>query len=176
MTALHVRSLRALVFATVLFAAATAHAELLRYPVKYICNEFSSANLSGAVAISGAYRTAINIHNPNAEVVFGLSYSRSTLTAGGGPPKTATQSLPAGQSMVIDCTTIANVLFGTNIGQFPDFAYEGFVDILSVKTLDVTAVYSAGPSEGPVSTLHVNVIEPRKQELKISASGGPPRD
>lgn len=175
MSPLHVRSLRVLAFATVLFAAATAHAELLRYPVKYICNEFSNANLSGVVAMSGAYRTAINIHNPGAAMVFGLSYSKSTLVASGGPPKTDTQSLPAGESIVIDCTTIASVLFGTNVGFFPDSAYEGFVDILSTKTLDVTAIYTAGPSEGPVSTMHVNVIEPRKQELKLSPTGAPPR-
>jgi hypothetical protein len=175
MSSFRIGSVSVFAVAAVFLAATSAQAELLRYPVKYICNTFSNDNLSGVVAIQGAYRTAINVNNPNAAVTFSRSFNRSALTAGGGPPVSDTQTLPAGEATVIDCTIIASVLFGTNVGQFPDHAYEGFVTITSAKPLDITAVYTAGPADGSVATMHVNVIQGRRVELKLSAAGAPPR-
>jgi hypothetical protein len=176
MTSFRIGSVSVFAVAALFLAATSAQAEVLRYPVKYICNTFNSEDLSGAVAIQGAYRTAINVNNPNgAAVTFARSFNRSVLTAGGGPPVSDTQTLPAGEATVIDCTIIASVLFGTNVGQFPVFPYEGYVTITAAKPLDITAIYTAGPSDGSVATIHVNVIQGRRVELKLSAAGAPSR-
>jgi hypothetical protein len=158
--------------AALLGAAPKASADPQRYPAKFICNNFGGDALSGLVAVSGTYRTAINVFNPNAKSVSLLRTIAKSALTGPGTTTSDVMVLPAGRAEVIDCSTIANVAFGTPFGQLPAFAYEGFVTLSTIEDLDVAVIYTAGSELTGVTTEQVLVIEPKKGALKLLNLGG----
>ena len=101
----------------------------------------------------GVYQTAVNIHNPNPQVVrlrkklAVRSGEISAFVDGGLKPDEATS---------VDCSQVQN--FGIAFVH----GFEGFLVIESTLSLDVVAVYTAAPRGGEVSSIDVEYVPERK--------------
>jgi hypothetical protein len=124
-----------------------------QYAAKFLC----IANIPGTSATTtsvhpGTYSTAINIHNPNEEVV----RLREKLALG---PEFITSfvedRLNADAMIRIDCSEISS--------RFGPFIHgsEGFLIIESSHSLDVIAVYTAGPVGEQVASIDVERVQER---------------
>ena len=124
-----------------------------QYAAKFLC----VANIPGTSVTTtsvhpGAYSTAINIHNPNGEVV----RLREKIAMG---PEVISDfvedTLNADAMMRIDCSEISS--------RFGPFIHgsEGFLVIESSHSLDVIAVYTAGPAGGQVASIDVELVQER---------------
>jgi hypothetical protein len=122
------------------------------YAVKFLC----TSNLPGTSQVSssvlpGNYQTAVNIHNPANEPAM----VRMKLALG---PKTVTRFVrdvvgPDGL-LRVDCAD------ATRFGRFIH-GVEGFLIIQSTHSLDVAAVYTAGPVGGAVASIDVEAVSGR---------------
>ncbi|MDQ7780505.1 MAG: hypothetical protein RDV41_12490 [Planctomycetota bacterium] len=152
---------------------------------RWICPDSTvPAGANGAQVVGGLYATAINVHNPNPglprgtddgtivfaqKVAFALPWQKS------GPVSSFERAiLKPNHAFEVDCEEIAEV-FRDSVPRdtstpppFPVFL-KGFLVIMSPSELDVTAVYTARPLTTGVSTIDVEVIEPRKQEYVVLA-------
>jgi len=137
-------------------AAVSGNAQEFRgreYAVKVICGTPDRPALA-----DGAYYTAINIHNPNAERV-GFR-QKLALTRPGEEPGPISPFwgavLRPDQALEIDCSDIFK-----RSPERMQFA-KGFVVIQSPSDLDVVAVYTAAPSpRGTVAALEIERVSPR---------------
>lgn len=149
--------------------------------VSWICPPSTvPAAANGAQVVRGLYATAINVHNPalaprtgEANVaVFAKSVAIAFPGQVAGPVSRFERAiLEPNHAFEIDCEEIAEKFQTpdtTGPGGFPVFL-KGFVQIMSPVELDVTAVYTARPLDAGVSTLHVDVIQPRKHEQAVVA-------
>jgi len=147
----------------------------------WICPESTvPAGANGAQVVRGLYATAINVHNPalpkppdDGTVVFAKKVAIALPWQKSGPVSHFEKAiLKANHAFEIDCEEIAAIFLSSVPGgtstppPFPVFL-KGFLVIMSPAELDVTAVYTA--RDVGVSTIDVEVIEPRKQEGVIEA-------
>lgn len=137
-----------------------------QYAVKAACSLLLTFG-DGALA-QGTYRTLINIGNPTDETV---QFAVKPFVAGslGAPPGgiggvvAKKGELAPNAVLSIDCGTIAGFFCPTAEGLCFDFgALDGFVKINSPVELDVVSIYTARPTEGEVSTIDVETVEPRQ--------------
>ena len=131
------------------------------YPAKLVCGLQKDSN--DLRLARGAYRTTINVRNPGPDSV--------TLTkdlALADPPgrqrpgetrRIATDVLPAGRALSVDCEDIARRLFE---GRLPASYIDGWVVISSHRPLDVTSVHtvSAVDAQGRASDVRSIDVEP----------------
>jgi hypothetical protein len=122
------------------------------YAVKFLC----TSNLPGTSQVSssvlpGNYQTAVNIHNPGSEP----ASVRMKLALG---PKTVTRFvrdvIGPDALLRVDCA---------DVNRFGRFIHgvEGFLIIQSTHSLDVAAVYTAGPVGGAVASIDVETVSER---------------
>jgi hypothetical protein len=158
--------------------AATAGAEPLetsyQYSVKTVCSLLGTFG-DGAMA-QGTYRTLINVGNPTDT---GVSFAVTPVVAGslgqgsGGIEGVIAKKgeLAPGGALSIDCFTVSSFFCPTAEGLCFDFsALDGFVRINSPVELDVTAIYTARPSEGEVATMDVESAAPRQIDRTVEVS------
>ena len=151
--------------------------------LRWVCPDSTvPAGANGAQVVRGLYATAINVHNPvlpktsdPGTVAFGKRVAIAFPWQKSGPVSNFERAiLKANHAFEIDCEEIAAMFLDSvpgGTGTLPPFPVflKGFLVIMSPAELDVTAVYTARPLDGGVSTIDVEVIEPRKQEGVIQA-------
>ncbi len=138
------------------------------------------AAANGAQVVRGLYATAINVSNPAAPrgtesgtAVFAKRFAIALPWQTSGPVSRFERAiLEADHAFEIDCEEIAARFSrpssdSSTPAPFPIFL-KGFLLILSPVELDITAVYTARGESG-VSTMDVEVIQPRKQEQLVVA-------
>ena len=150
--------------------------------VHWICpGSTVPAAANGAQVVSGLYATAINVSNPavprgteSGTAVFAKRFAIALPWQNSGPVSRFERAiLEADHAFEIDCEEIAAKFSrpssdSSTPAPFPIFL-KGFLLILSPVELDITAVYTARPLDGGVSTMDVEVIQPRKQEQLVVA-------
>ncbi len=149
--------------------------------VHWICpGSTVPAAANGAQVVSGLYATAINVSNPavprgteSGTAVFAKRFAIALPWQNSGPVSRFERAiLEADHAFEIDCEEIAAKFSrpssdSSTPAPFPIFL-KGFLVILSPVELDITAVYTAR-GVGGVSTMDVEVIQPRKQEQVVLA-------
>ena len=148
--------------------------------VHWICPDSTvPAAANGAQVVRGLYATAINVSNPavprgtgTGTAVFAKRFAIALPWQTAGPISRFERAiLEADHAFEIDCEEIAAKFSSSSDSStpppFPVFL-KGFVLILSPVELDITAVYTAR-GDGGVSTMDVEVIQPRKQEQSVAA-------
>ena len=149
--------------------------------VHWICpGSTVPAAANGAQVVSGLYATAINVSNPavprgteSGTAVFAKRFAIALPWQNSGPVSRFERAiLEADHAFEIDCEEIAAKFSrpssdSSTPAPFPIFL-KGFLVILSPVELDITAVYTARGVSG-VSTMDVEVIQPRKQEQVVLA-------
>lgn len=129
------------------------------YSVKFVCGASSEEFQEGVV--KGYHLTAINIFNPSSQkqakfvkkVSRGLPYQMS-----GAMSKFHVDSIAPMHAIEVECNEMRQMLPSPMTAEFRT----GFLRILSDQLLDVTAVYTARPRNAEVSSMEVNVIQPKK--------------
>ncbi len=140
-----------------------------QYAVKVTCSLLGPVN-DGELA-NGVYRTVINVHNPNENRV--AVAAKVVLPQPVGASPSDLNVTPFKQNIVgpnagiqFTCGTVAGFFCPIDLNGAPvciDFAYiDGFVVLYSPAELDVTAVYTARPREGEVTTMDVEQSQARK--------------
>ena len=125
-----------------------------QYAVKFLC----TANIPGTsqtstAVLPGVYQTAVNIHNPNPQVV--RLRKKLAVRSGQISPFLDGQLKPD-EATSVDCSQVQS--FGTAFIH----GFEGFLVIESTLSLDVVAVYTAGPKGGEVSSIDVEHVPERR--------------
>ena len=144
----------------------TAHGRFfkIQYAAKFVCG-FKSDPVINRV-LRGAYATAINIHNPkNKSIVLNLRLALTFPPEGLQPGEVSAPievELGPNQALEVDCAEIPDSFF-ENPPQTP--YTKGFVIIESPKSLDVTAVYTSGPS--PASTIGFDVERIKGRSIRV---------
>lgn len=136
-------------------AAAQERETAFVYPVKFLCGPSSEAFQEGMVA--GFAATAVNILNPSpdGEVRFRKRVSRALPYQEPGPMSEVVEdSLPPLGAIEIECNEIRQMLPSQMTEEFRT----GYLMIEAQEELVVTAVYSARPRAGEISTLDVQVV------------------
>jgi len=131
-----------------------ANPQFFQYAVKFVCGKPPTP-----VVASGAYFTAINVHNPTPQTV--KFRKKIAIALPGEEAGRVTQFFPAAlksdQAMEIDCPDILKH------ADAKDFL-KGFVVIETPVELDVVAVYTAAGSTGAVETLFIERVPPRRPQ------------
>jgi hypothetical protein len=131
------------------------------YAAKFLC----TANIPGTLQttpslLPGVYQTVINIHNPSTQTVQLRKKIAVTFPAGRQEPGEVSRfledKLASDQALKVDCDQIAEDFGITFI-----HGAEGFLVIESTRSLDVTAVYTAGEFGGEVTSIAVEQIRER---------------
>ena len=153
-----------------------------QYAAKVVCGTQGEAG-DGRLA-RGVYSTTINVHNAGDEVAqlfkrLSLSFPPEEQAPGDVLPIARDRLLPA-QALKVDCRDLDRRLFP----EPPAPYYEGFVVLRSTRSLDVTAVYTAGsleddagraggPHAGPTVSIDVEPVAERR--LRRRREEPPPR-
>lgn len=131
-----------------------------QYATKLFCTY--SGNLSPLMAIEGAYRTVVNVHNPTPRAVrlaFHVSRARDTRAPVGGSvflnSSLQLLELEPDESLEIDCGDVAQAFCPIEDVCVSFLWVEGFVIIDSPVALDVAALLSSGPHGGEVTAAHI---------------------
>jgi len=125
-----------------------------QYAVKFLC----TANIPGTsqtstAVLPGVYQTAVDIHNPNPQVV--RLRKKLAMRSGQISPFLDGQLKPD-EATSVDCSQVQS--FGTAFIH----GFEGFLVIESTLSLDLVAVYTAGPKGGEVSSIDVEHVPERR--------------
>jgi hypothetical protein len=126
------------------------------YAAKFLCGPSSESFQEGMV--TGYAATAINILNPSLSqpVRFAKRVSRALpYQASGAISDMQEGSIDPLAAMEVECNEIRQMLPSQMTEEFRT----GYLLIHSEDLLEVTAVYSARPRDGEISTLHVQRIE-----------------
>jgi hypothetical protein len=125
----------------------------------------------------GTYRTVVNIHNPTdkkitvaAKVALATQFGSEPGPFGVTPFKEAV--LQPDGAVEVNCFDIAGYFCPID-GLCVDFAFlEGFLVVKSPVPLDVVGIYTARPTDGEVSSIDVETVQPRqvKETVKIGAA------
>ena len=127
-----------------------------QYAAKFIC----TANIPGTSQttdslLPGVYQTVVNIHNPNNQT------ARIRMKIAVTNPPIVSEFVKSGlkpdEAVKVDCTDVTRDFGITFI-----HGAEGFLVIESTRSLDVTAVYTAGPRGGEVASIDVEQIKERR--------------
>ena len=126
------------------------------YAVKFLCGPSEEAFQEGAVR--GVHATAINLFNPmprdHVRIVKRVSRALPFQTPGAVSPQVEDVIGPQ-EAIAVECDEIRMMLPASMTTQFRD----GFVSFVADGELVVTAVYSARPHRGEVSTIDIETIE-----------------
>jgi hypothetical protein len=129
----------------------------VRFSAKFVCGR-PTATETGSLAVApGTYFTAINIHNLSTNATAGLRKRFSFGLISERPGRMSnfiSASIPAGQTILIDCREILGSVGG------PPFA-EGVAEILSNVDIDVIGVYTTVGASGQVTTMEIDRV-PRR--------------
>ena len=153
-----------------------------KYAAKVVCGiQKDPKNMQLA---KGFYGTSINIHNSEErETIFSKKLALSIPPGKQQPGQIfpiAKDRLDAYQALAVDCEDIKDRVFD---GEFPAPFIEGFIDIKSPTSLDVTGVYTAasldhkGEKAKDHSSIHVEQIRERSNlkslpDLVVSSING----
>ena len=151
----------------------------ISYSVKFVCNNETSD--SASLAVTGKYRTAINIHNPHylidqtGQLVPAVFYKKAVLAYPQGmdilPPSCKeTERLGPDQALAVTCANIKQLLISSGLpttGHLEGFLVievppQAGIEVPIVPRLDVVAVYTAKPRLGidpDVARYDVHTIE-----------------
>ena len=126
-----------------------------QYAAKFLC----TANIPGTSQTTGSllpgvYQTVVNIHNPNEQPV---RLRMKIAVPGRKPSKFVDDSLKPDFATSVDCGRITR-----DFGIVFIHGAEGFLVIESTRSLDVIAVYTAGPRGGEVSSMDVEQVRERR--------------
>lgn len=129
-----------------------------QYAAKFVCGTSNGKPFNVA---PGTYLTTINVHNParTGGIGFRKKFALAEMDEKAGKiSEWFDAKLTADQAMQIDCRNIYSHL-GISVGTFID----GFavIELLPNQELDVVGVYTAGPSGGAVSTMHMERVPGR---------------
>lgn len=128
-----------------------------QYAVKVLCtSNIPGTSQTTSSVLPGSYQTAVNVHNPNDEPV----RVRSKIVLGpdrGAISRWVSDEILPDALIRLDCETIARAY-----GMHFIHGAEGFLVIESTHSLDVTAVYTAGPVAGGVHSIDVEQIRERR--------------
>jgi hypothetical protein len=136
------------------------------YAVKFLCGPSSEAFQEGMVA--GFAATAVNILNPSlsGEVRFAKRASRALPYQTSGPISDVAEDVIGPlEAIEIECNEIRQMLPSQMTEEFRT----GYLVIHAEAELEVTAVYSARPRDGEISTLDVQRIE----AIEVAGDGAP---
>jgi hypothetical protein len=123
-----------------------------QYVAKLLCTaDIPGTSQSSSAVLPGMYQTAVNIHNPGPKPV---RFRVKIVTT--EPSKFVEDGLAPNHATRWDCDRVT-VAFGPFI-----HGVEGFLVIESTNSLDVIAVYTAGPVGGQVAAMDVKHIRERK--------------
>jgi hypothetical protein len=158
---------------SVLPALATAAEQNVRaetfkfqYAAKILCtaNVPNSSQTTPSV-LPGTYQTVVNIHNPNDRAVrFRKKIALAVPPAGQRPgniSKFFQEQLGSDRALAVNCEDATKILRDSDI--LPVHGFEGFLVIESPRSLDVTAVYTAGHAQGDVESIAVEQIKERRK-------------
>lgn len=126
-----------------------------QYAAKVLCTaNVPNTSQTTSSLLPGSYVTVVNIHNPNAK----SARIRSKLALAIPPAISAfvEAGLKPDQAMKIDCDGMTQ-----QYGLVFIHGLEGFLVIESTLSLDVVAVYTAGPGGGPVASIDVERVPER---------------
>jgi len=130
--------------------------QLFEYAAKFLClTSIPGTSASSSSVLPGAYLTVVNIHNPSARRA-ALRMKIATTS----PPaisKFVTSVLRPDGATKVDCDSV-HKRFGLTFVH----GIEGFLVIQSSQSLDVTAVYTAGPRASEVASIDVEQIRERR--------------
>jgi hypothetical protein len=130
-----------------------------QYAGKFVCGTSGENPLQ---VVKGTYATAMNVHNPalGQDVTFIKKVAVAFPEQRIGPVSPfILATLGPDQAFEVDCPEMIRMAASTGI-PVPMFL-KGFFVILTPMPLDVTAVYTARPTDGQVSTMDIEVIQPR---------------
>jgi hypothetical protein len=133
-------------------------AAAVRYRFQYAAKFLCTANIPGTsqtttALLPGVYQTAVNIHNPNRQT----AYIRKKLAVASGQiSKFVEQKLESDAATRVDCESIRDFDIHLIHG------FEGFLVVESTASLDVVAVYTAGPRGGEVASIDVEQVPERR--------------
>ncbi len=133
-------------------------AVVFQYAAKVVCGESPGEALS-----PGVYFTAVNVHNPTYTAVTLRVKAAVALPHLRPGPVSPFQEAVLGpdEALEIDCAETFR------LAQIDARFVKGFVVIESDTELDVVSVYTAGPADGPVATLHTERVPARTREAGI---------
>lgn len=150
------------------FGAVLAAALLLSLPMsalarglshEYTAHFFCGLNPGTPRIVLGEFQTSVAARNRSRHGTRVFAEVALTFPPGGPNPGDVFEldavDLAPGQAVSLDCDAL-NVL-----GEGPPPYVQGMVTLSSRRSLDVTAVTSAGPVGGPVSTISVDQIRRR---------------
>jgi hypothetical protein len=130
-----------------------------QYATKFVCGTSGENPLQ---VVKGTYATAVNVHNPSLyqDVVFIKKVAIAFPEQRVGPVSPFVKAeLGPDQAFEVDCPEMIRMATSAGI-PIPHFL-KGFLVIITPMPLDVTAVYTARPTDGQVSTMDIDVIQPR---------------
>jgi hypothetical protein len=127
-----------------------------QYAAKFLC----TANIPGTSQttdslLPGIYQTVVNIHNPNNQTA--RIRKKIAVTSPPAISEFIKGALKPDEAVKVDCTDVTRDFGLTFI-----HGAEGFLVIESNLSLDVTAVYTAGPRGGEVASIDVEQIRERR--------------
>jgi hypothetical protein len=132
------------------------------YVVKFVCGEGDAR-----VVAKGQYYTAINVHNPNEDVlVFTKKFAIALPSEKAGPvSKFFEAKLGPDEAFEVDCPDIFE---HTQMKGF----LKGFAVFESERELDITAVYTASGATDAIETMDVEHVKGRSRGM--DTPGGQP--
>ena len=130
---------------------------LFQYAAKFVCIQNNpDTSIATASLLRGDYKTVVNVHNPNDRAV--RIRTKVALGAKDFISRFASASLDPDELKRFACNEINNHKFKASLIQG---ATEGFLVIESTDSLDVVAVYTAGPLRGDVASIDVEQVRER---------------
>jgi len=125
-----------------------------QYAVKFLC----TANIPGTsqtttAVLPGVYQTAVNIHNPNPQAA---RLRKKLAVRSGQITRFVDSQLKPDEAGSVDCSQVQD--FGIPFIH----GFEGFLVVESTLSLDVVAVYTAGPRGGEVASIDVEHVPERR--------------
>ena len=141
-----------------------------QYAAKFVClqNIPGTSEQTDAV-LPGGYRTDVNIHNPNKKRVKFRKKLALTSPPGGQQPGEVSsfidEELGPDEALKVDCADTDDFEFP---GGQPIHGVQGFLVIESARSLDVTAVYTAGGANFAASDQVQSIAVEQVRERKIN--------
>ena len=129
-----------------------------QYAAKFVCiSNDPNTSIATASLLSGNYKTVVNVHNPNDRAV--KIRTKVALGAKEFISQFLDASLGPDEVKRFACNDINSHKFDANLIHG---ASEGFLVIESTDSLDVVAVYTAGPLRGDVASIEVERVRERQ--------------
>lgn len=125
-----------------------------QYAAKFLCtSNIPGTSQTSSAVLPGNYQTAVNIHNPNRQTAL---LRKKLAVAGGEISKFLEMKLEPDAVTSVDCGQVSG--FGLHLIH----GFEGFLVVESTASLDVVAVYTAGPRGGEVASIDVEQVPERR--------------